>query len=487
MNKIRDILKSEKLNQDGLEEENGNILNTSVKDIAKTLARHRSIMLDIEDTNNFLEVEPNEQYKLQEMYPNFMNPMLSQALEKYISENSLRIVMEKNYRYSEREIPVEYTNMMVKRGESRNLMEMGYLYCMDNNGIKVVIMIDFVHYMNAGKLEIIFNKKDKEILINSLNIINQYANEFDYLRGEKISSSGRLLEIGDYNWKDIVLEEGVIESIECNIVDFFNRRDIYEKNNIPFKREVILEGPPGTGKTLVSKILANNIKNITFILATAADIEEASDISNLFNLARRYAPSIIFMEDIDFFAQNRSSSSFARITGEVLNQLDGIEDNKGIVVVATTNHQELLDEAIVHRPGRFDVMIHIGELGLENRIKLLYRFLDGRQKTEDVNFSDIAAKCSGFTGSHMKELANSVCILAINQNSLDDNGYIILLNEHFDEAIKRIKKHSLLEDKCSSPENDVTENDVPEIGSIKESKPAYYQGFDGFLFKKEKN
>jgi cell division protease FtsH len=488
MNKIRDILKNEKLNQDDFEEGDGNILNTSVEGIAKTFAKYKYIMLDIEATNEFLGIDPNEQFKLQEMYPGFMNPMISQSVEQYINEKSLRIVMEKNYRYGEKEVPVEYSNMMVARGKSKNLIQMGYLYCINNDGVKVVIMIDFVHYPKSGKVEIIFNKKDKGILENSLELINQFANNYDYLRGEKISSSGRLLDIGDYNWDDIVLEYGIRESIENNIINFFNKREIYEKNNIPFKRGIMLEGPPGTGKTLVSKILANNIKNITFILATAADIEDASDISNIFNMARRYAPSIIFMEDIDFLAQNRSSSSFARITGELLNQLDGIEDNKGIVVVATTNHQELLDEAIVHRPGRFDVMIHVGELGLENRIKLLYRFLDGRQKTEDVNFTAIAEKCEGFTGSHMKELANSVCILAINQNSLDDSGYIILLNEHFDEAIERIRKHSNLQLKDNNIKiMDKAELiDAAERYEVTEDKPAYYQGFDGFLFKKEK-
>jgi cell division protease FtsH len=458
------------------------VLKTSVEDIAKTFAKYKYMMLDIEEANRFMGINPNEQFKLRETYPKFMNSMVSQSVNKYIEVNGFKVIMEKNYRYGEREEPVEYTDMTVGRNENKNLIAMGYLYLMNDEGMKAIMMIDFIHASCCGFLEIICNKKDSNFFQDSIKEINRYVDEFDYFRGEKISMSGSLLNVNDYDWCNIVLEAGIRESIEGNVIGFFNKRDIYQKNGVPFKRGVILEGPPGTGKTLISKILANKIENTTFILATAADIEEAEDVTNLFKMARRYSPTIVFMEDIDFFAQNRSESSFARITGELLTQLDGIEDNNGIVVVATTNHQEMLDEAIVHRPGRFDVMIHVGTLGIENRQRLLNRFLAGRQKTEYVDFYRIAEKCEGFTGSHMKELANSVCILAINSNSLDDNGYIILLNEHFDEAIERIRKHCNI---CSKDNNIIKENEL--ISIVEESKPTYYSGFNGYLFKKEEN
>ena len=459
-----------------------NVLKTSVEDIAKTFAKYKYMMLDIEEANRFLGVDPSEQFKIREIYPRFMNAMVSQAVNKYIYMNHANIIMQKNYRYGEKEEPVEYTDMTVKRGESKNLISMGYLYLVAPENKKFIVMIDFIHSSCCGWVEIICKKEDVGFFQDAIKLINYYVDEFDYFRGEKISMSGRLLDVNDYSWNNIVLEPGVREKIESNIIDFFNKRDIYEKNGIPFKRGIMLEGPPGTGKTLISKILANEVKDVTFILATAADIESAEEISNLFKMARRYSPTLVFMEDVDFFAQNRSESSFARVTGELLTQLDGIEDNNGIVVVATTNHQEMLDEAIVHRPGRFDVMVHIGELGLENRVKLLNRFLSGRQKTEDVDFYRIAEKCEGFTGSHIKELANSVCILAINSNSLDDSGYIILLNEHFEEAIEGIKKHCNIYEK----DKDAIKSNEPVLKSAVEETPSYYSGFNGYLFKKEK-
>lgn len=459
------------------------ILKTSVKNIAKTFSKYKSIMLDIEATNQFLGVDPSEQFKLDQMYPVFMSGMVIQSLYKYLEENGFKILMEKNYRYGEKESPVEYRDTTISRGVSKNLIAMGYLYVENNLGYKAVFVVDFINYGRVGKLEVVYKKENNGFFSNVINTIDSNINEFDYFKGEKISIGGRLLEINNYDWKDIVLEDGIREAIDSNIIYFFNKRDIYEKNGVPFKRGVFLKGPPGTGKTLIGKILANKVENVTFILATAADIEDASDVRNLFSMARKYSPSIIFLEDADFFAQNRIDGHYSRITGELLNQLDGIEDNNGIVVVATTNHPEALDEAIVHRPGRFDVILDIGKLSLDNRYVLLTRNLNRRQKTEDVDLYDIAKRCEGFTGSHIKELANSVCMLAINYNSLDDNGYIILLNEHFDEAIAKIKEHCNIYDEGLKT---CCEVDKP-ISIDEPSCEKYSSGFNGYLFKKEEN
>jgi len=458
------------------------ILKTSVKNIAKTFSKYKSIMLDIEATNQFLGVDPSEQCKLEQTYPLFMGAMVFQAIDKYLNKNGFKILMEKNYRYGEKECPVEHCDLVISRGVTKNLITMGYLYAQNEMGLKVVFVIDFFSF-RVGKLEVIYKKENNDYFDNVVREIDLYANEFDYFKGEKISISGKLLNINNYDWKDVVLEDGIMEAIYSNIIYFFNKRDIYEKNGVPFKRGVMLKGPPGTGKTLIGKILANKVEGVTFILATAADIEETVDIRNLFNMARRCSPSIIFLEDADFFAQNRIDGHYSRITGELLNQLDGIEDNNGIVVVATTNHPEALDEAIVHRPGRFDVILDIGKLSLDNRYVLLTRNLTGRQKTEDVDLYDIAKRCEGFTGSHIKELANSVCMLAINYNSLDDNGYIILLNEHFDEAIAKIKEHCNIYDEGLKT---CCEVDKP-ISIDEPSCEKYSSGFNGYLFKKEEN
>lgn len=456
------------------------LMSIGAEELAKAFARNRYLTLNIDDTNKYLGVPVNEQMVLVQLYPKYMNAMLVLAVNKYLSENGFTVDRETNYYYNEKEIPVEYVDLIISRGVTKNLLNKGYLFCSSSDR-KVVFSINFSE--SVGFIEVTYNKKDKDFFAGCLNIIAKYIDEFDYMRGEKISADGRLLNINKYDWDDIVLEDGIKEEIENNILNFFEKKELYFKNGIPFKKGIMLEGPPGTGKTLISKIVANKVKGCTFILATAKDMEGSEDVANLFNLARRLAPSIIFMEDIDFFGPSRNSAGrVMRMTGELLNQMDGIEDNNGILIIASTNHKELIDDALLKRPGRFDIILHIGELSLKNREILLSRFLENKQITQDVNLYEIAEMCEGFSGSYIRDLANDVCIQAINFGLLDDDGYIILVKEFFVKAIERIKKQMGI-----FPSNECTQAICDEPEEICKASDAvgYVKGFDGFLFMKK--
>jgi len=459
---------------------NSNLMETSVEEIAKTFARNKVIMLDVDAVNEFLGIDVDQQVVLMEVYPVFMNAIVALAMNHYLKQNKFEVLYEKNFKWGEREVPMQYGEMTVARDKMKNLIIKGMLFTKIGD-IKAVIKFEFADHGPVGILEIIFDKKYMDVFSSSLNEINRYVDELDYMRGEKISASGKLLNVSEYGWDDVVLEEGMKEALESNILNFLTKGTIYLANNVPFKRGVILQGPPGTGKTLIGKVLANKTENATFILSTAKDICGSEDVSNLFNMARRLAPSVIFMEDIDFFGQSRQSGKVMRVTGELLSQLDGIEDNNGILVVATTNHPEMIDDALMKRPGRFDVILGVGALCLPNRIKLLTRFLDGRQKTEDVSFNEIAEMCDDFTGSHIKDLANDVIIRAINEGSLDENNQVILLKEHFNKAIERIKKHMGVSAGIEHNIEGDDECDEP----IKETASVYTKGFNGYLFNKE--
>jgi hypothetical protein len=461
------------------------VMNTTVDDIARTFARYKYMMLDVDATNDFIEVGPNDQVELSELYPIFMNGIVSKSILYYLKRNGFEILYERNFRWGEREIPMEYGEMITSRGVTENLIIKGMQFAVKTVGdVKLVINTNFTGM--TGIVTLSFQKQYMEMFGNALKEIARYIDELDYMRGEKISASGQLLNVSEYLWDDVVLEDGIQRSLEDNILNFFDKKELYLINGIPFKMGVILEGPPGTGKTLIGKILANKTKDATFMLSTAKDICDSGDVANLFRMARRLAPTIIFMEDIDFFGQSRTAGKVMRVTGELLNQMDGIEDNNGILTVATTNHPEMIDDAIMRRPGRFDVRVEVGALCASNREKLLTRFLDGRQKTEDVNFTEIAAICNEFNGSHIRALANNVCIRAINDGSLDENGHIILLKEHFVDAIARIKKHIGIEENLNGDdEYDEPYNDMAEkTGYAKEKKEEYVEGFNGFLFKK---
>lgn len=453
------------------------LLQVTPDELAQAFAKNRNYFLNIDAINKYLDANVNEQMGLVEFYPPYMNAMLMKGVHFYLNSNGFKVEKEENYKWGEKEIPVEYADMIVARDKTENLLSKGIMFCKNGDGKKVVLSVDFVTNP-FGALEVTYLKKDKEFFADFITKVNYYADKADYMRGEKITASGRLLNVNEYDWGDIVLEDGIKEAIENNVLNFFTKRKLYEKNGIPFKRGVILEGPPGTGKTLISKIIANKVNGYTFILATAKDMAGSESVSNLFRLARRLAPTVIFMEDIDFFGPSRNGNGrIMRVTGELLNQMDGIEDNNGILVVATTNHPELIDDAIVRRPGRFDVILHIGELSLKNREILLTRFLSGRQKAEDVNLLDIALMCEGFSGSHIKDLANDVCIQAINCNSIDQDGDIILIKEFFLKAIERIKKHMGKEDDLCV----VEPCDEPVCSEVQPTS-KFIVGFDGFTF-----
>src|SRR4030043_215927 len=371
------------------------VFECSVEDIAKTFARYKYLMLDVDAVNEFIGVGPNEQIELSEVYPTYMNGIVSKSVLYYLQENGFEILYEKNFRWGEREIPVEYGEMLTSRDVTENLIIKGMQFAVQAAGdVRIVINTNFTGM--AGVVTISFEKQYMDMFSNALNEINKYIDKLDYMRGEKISASGKLLNVSTYSWDDVVLEDGIRQTLEMNILNFFDKADLYKINEIPFKKGAMLEGSPGTGKTLIGKVLANKIDKATFILSTAKDISSSEDVSNLFNMARRLAPTVIFMEDIDFFGPSRVAGKVMRVTGELLNQMDGMEDNVGILVVATTNHPEMIDDAIMRRPGRFDVRIEVGALGAANREKLLVKFLNGRQKTEDVNFSEISILCDGF-------------------------------------------------------------------------------------------
>ena len=458
-------------------------MNTSVDDVARTFARYKYLMLDVDATNDFLGVAPSDQIELSELYPVFMNGVVSKAVLHYLKKNGFEILHERNFRWGEREVPMEYGEMITSRGVTENLIIKGMQFAVKSAGdIKLVINTDFTRMV--GVVTLSFQKQYMDMFSNAINEIAKYIDERDYMRGEKISASGQLLNVSEYSWDDVVLEEGIQKSLEDNILNFFDKKELYLINGIPFKMGVILEGPPGTGKTLIGKILANKTKGVTFMLSTAKDICGSEDVANLFKMARRLAPTVIFMEDIDFFGQSRTAGKVMRVTGELLNQMDGIEDNHGILTVATTNHPEMIDDAIMRRPGRFDVRVEVGALCASNREKLLTRFLDGRQKTEDVNFMEIAGMCDQFNGSHIRALANNVCIRAINDGSLDENGHIILLKEHFVDAIARIKKHIGREEVLGGGGDDDQPCEMAEKTSAYVKEDEYVKGFGGLLFKK---
>jgi len=170
------------------------------------------------------------------------------------------------------------------------------------------------------------------------------------VKGGKFTGDQKILRLKDkLTFADMKLEPVVRERIEREVLGFFSLEDVYRKAGLPFKRGIALYGPPGTGKTLLAKVLASTLSQ-TVIWVRAGDLEETADINRVFQLARIGAPSVLILEDIDLYLQDRDNLKSNSVTiANMLAQLDGLEENDGTLVLVTTNKIETVERAIVMR------------------------------------------------------------------------------------------------------------------------------------------
>lgn len=266
----------------------------------------------------------------------------------------------------------------------------------------------------------------------------QWMKDHNYYRRKKITANGEFLSIErKYTWDDIVLEPNIQQELIENVVDFIKYIPLYQANQIPTKRGLILHGKPGVGKTLVGKVLASAVDS-TFIWVTVAKIERPDAITQLFQLARELQPSIVFFEDLDCFGKDRSIF-FSPVLGELLNQMDGIVDNEGVIVIATTNDLEAIEPALKDRPSRFDRVLEFKLPNPELRKKIIAQALRGKT-ANGINIDRIAEKTEGYTGAHLQELVILATKVAIEKKDYDESNIVKLTDAHFETALAQMQK-----------------------------------------------
>ncbi|MEG0687927.1 MAG: ATP-dependent zinc metalloprotease FtsH, partial [Hungatella sp.] len=228
-------------------------------------------------------------------------------------------------------------------------------------------------------------------------------------------------ETGKVNFKKVAGLQEEKEDLE-ELIDFLRNPQKYTEVGARIPKGVLLVGPPGTGKTLLAKAVAGEA-GVPFFSISGSDFVEmfvgvgASRVRDLFEEAKKNAPCIVFIDEIDAVARRRGTGMGGghdereQTLNQLLVEMDGFGINEGIIVMAATNRVDILDPAIL-RPGRFDRKVTVGRPDVKGREEILQVHSKEKPLSEDVDLSRVARTTSGFTGADLENLMNEAAIAA---------------------------------------------------------------------------
>lgn len=314
------------------------------------------------------------------------------------------------------------------------------------NGIESLMTDKNIPFLNASQ-EIPFWKT---FLISLLPIILLIFGSFWlFTRMNKMGAGGGMspfsmgknrakIRTSETKFTDVAgIKEEKLELEE--VVHFLKFPQKYAQMGARVPKGVLLVGPPGTGKTLLAKAVAGEA-GVPFFSISGAEFEEvfvgvgASRVREMFTAAKKSAPCIIFIDEIDAVGRKRSSAATStneQTLNQLLVEMDGFETNLGVIIMAATNRADVLDEALL-RPGRFDRQISLSWPDIREREAILRLHARNKNISPKVNFQRIAERTPGFSGAQLENVLNEATLLAVRHNKA-----VIGLLE-IDEAIDRV-------------------------------------------------
>jgi len=389
-----------------------------------------------------LDCSPKEREKIQFNVPCYLNAQACYAFNTFLKKHA-KISFVTSFTNSCTEYsPAEYELIRIKRDKRIPLLIGGWTFFKyKNNSNEYVNLLAYNWFQGMSPhAEIHFNKKDRKLVEELFKNLRKFMKKFNFLKNEKLKLIGGyhfdFLDYPKLDWDNIILTDELKDEILLNIIFPLANKKECEKHNIPWRRGVLLGGEPGTGKTLLAKVLCNLLTDVTVIWVTAESIDEARHVRALFDAARYFAPTLVVMEDLDFFGRDRSIER-SPVIGELLNQLDGNSGNEGVFVLASSNRPGLLDKALKNRPGRLDVKIAVGLPELQERVKMIKLFSKGKKFYNYLDTNMLANQTKDFTGAHIKEIFIYAALDTIkNKRSKIHNDSLL-------KAIKRLKEKAV--------------------------------------------
>ncbi len=241
-------------------------------------------------------------------------------------------------------------------------------------------------------------------------------------------------------FKDVAGNEAAKQDL-AEIVDFLKEPKKYEKLGAKIPRGVLLAGEPGTGKTLMARAVAGEA-SVPFFSISGSEFAEmfvgvgASRVRDLFAKAKKNAPSIIFIDEIDAVAHKRDARGGAgredeQTLNQILVEMDGFDNDSGVIVIAATNRVDMLDKALL-RPGRFDRHVNVTLPERKDRLEILEVHFKNKPKQKDINLDALAAKTAGSSGADLANIANEAAITAARE------GHKEITNADLTEAFERV-------------------------------------------------
>jgi len=226
------------------------------------------------------------------------------------------------------------------------------------------------------------------------------------------------------------------------VVDFLKNPDRFTAVGAKIPKGVLLVGPPGTGKTLLAKAVAGEA-GVPFFSISGSEFVEmfvgvgASRVRDLFEQAKKNAPCIVFIDEIDAVGRQRGAGlgggndEREQTLNQLLTEMDGFEGNTGIIIVAATNRPDVLDAALM-RPGRFDRQVMVERPDYSGRLQILKVHARGKTLSKDVDLDKVARRTPGFTGADLANLLNEAAILAARRELTE------VSNDEISDAIERV-------------------------------------------------
>lgn len=256
-------------------------------------------------------------------------------------------------------------------------------------------------------------------------------------------------------FSDVAGEDEAKENL-AEIVDYLHNPQKYTEAGASMPKGILLVGPPGTGKTMLAKAVAGE-SNVPFFSISGSEFVEmfvgmgASKVRDLFSQAKEKAPCIVFIDEIDAIGQKRNGGGYGgndereQTLNQLLTEMDGFEENTGVIILAATNRPESLDPALT-RPGRFDRRVPVELPDLAGREAILKVHAKKIKLAQDVDFHTIARMAAGASGAELANIINEAALRAVR------NGRVVVTEADLEESIETViagyqKKNAVLSDK----------------------------------------